>query len=179
MAGRVGARFALGNAFVREGRAAAAIPPLEAARALSAEYELENWKPAVLSALGAAHVATGRIAEGRREIEEAVRYAEAARILSGHSMWLVYLGEALLRDGRPAEARAQAQRALEYARRRDERGFEAWASLQLGAAAAATGDAGAATEAYRTALGMAEELGMRPLADRCRAALTHPQGEIR
>jgi tetratricopeptide (TPR) repeat protein len=176
---RVGARFALGNAFIREGRAAAAIPPLEAARALSAEYELENWKPAVLSALGAAHVATGRIAEGRREIEEAVRYAEAARILSGHSMWLVYLGEALLRDGRPAEARAQALRALEYTRRRDERGFEAWATLLLGAAAAATGDAGAATEAYRTALGMADELGMRPLADRCRAALAPRQGEIR
>ena len=175
---RVGARFALGNAFLREGRPAAAVPPLEGAVTLSAEYELENWRPAVLAALGAAHVATGRVAEGRRLIEDAVRHAEAARILSGHSMWLVYLGESLLRDGRPAEARAQALRALEHARRRDERGFEAWAHWLLGAIAAAGEDA-AATDAYRTALDAAEELGMRPLAERCRAALAHPQGDIR
>ena len=176
---RVGARFALGNAFLREGRAAAASAPLEAAVALSAEYELENWKPAVLATLGATHVATGRVAEGRRLIEEAVRYSEAAHILSGHSMWLVYLGEALLREGRVAEARAQALLAREYARRRHERGFEAWAAWLLGAAAAAGGQDAAAADALRAAHGAAEELGMRPLAERCRVELAHRQGDKR
>jgi tetratricopeptide (TPR) repeat protein len=175
---RVGARFALGNARLREGRPGDAITPLESARALSAEYELENWKPAVLSTLGAAYAGAGRVEEGRRLIEDAVRYSEASHILSGHSMWLVYLGEALLRGGRRDEAMAEGLRARQLARVRDERGFEAWAIRLLGAVAEETGDMRAAAEWYRQALDAAVALDMRPLAERCRAEMAR-SGEDR
>jgi len=176
---RVGARFALGNVRLREGRPADAIAPLENARALSAEFELENWKPAVLSTLGAVYVAAGRIDEGRRLIADVVRYSEASHILSGHSMWLVYLGEALLHEGRLDEARTEGLRARQLARVRGERGFEAWAMRLLGAVAEETGDTRAAGEWYQQALDAAEALDMRPLAERCRAERAGSGGDRR
>lgn len=174
---RVGAQFSLGNAFLREGRPVRAIPLLEAAMALSVEYELQNWRPAVMATLGAAYVATGRPAEGRRVIEEAIRHAEAARILSGHSMWVVYLGVALLGAGRLAEARAQALRARDLARLRGERGFEAWASRLLAEIAARAGERAAALESYREAMAMALALDMRPLAGRCLVEISRVLGD--
>lgn len=174
---RVGARFSLGNTFLREGRAIDAVPVLETAMALSAEYELRNWRPAVMATLGAAYVATGRPTEGRRMIENAILHAEATRILSGHSMWVVYLGEALLSEGRPAEARVQALRAAELARTRGERGFGAWTTRLLGEIAAGTGERAAAFEAYREALGTADALDMRPLAGRCRTEMARLLGD--
>ncbi|HKZ03874.1 MAG TPA: AAA family ATPase, partial [Methylomirabilota bacterium] len=176
---RVGARFALGNARLHEGRPAAAIAPLENARALSAEFELENWKPAVLSTLGAAYVAAGRAEEGHRLIADVVRSAEASHILSGHSMWLVYLAESLQREGRLDEARDVALRARQLARVRGERGFEAWAMRRLGAVADETGDPRAAAEWYRRARDTAEALGMLPLAERCRAEMARSSGDRR
>ena len=176
---RVGARFALGNAYLRQGRPADAIAPLENARALSAEFELENWRPAVLSTLGAAYVAAGRVDEGRRLIEDVVRYSEASHILSGHSMWLVYLSEALLREGRFDEAQAEGLRARQLARARGERGFEAWAMRLLGAVAEATGEARAASEWYRQALDIAVALEMRPLAEHCRVERAGSSGDLR
>jgi len=174
---RVGAHFSLGNAFLREGRAGHAIPLLEAAMALSVEYELQNWRPAVMATLGAAYVATARPAEGRRVIEEAIRHAEAARILSGHSMWVVYLGEALLSVGRLGDARAQALRARDLARLRGERGFGACASRLLGEIAARAGERAVALESYREAMAMALALDMRPLAGRCLVEISRVLGD--
>ena len=173
-----GRDFGLGNALLREGRAVEAVPVLEAAMALSAEYELRNWRPAVMATLGAAYVATGRPTEGRRMIEETILHAETTRILSGHSMWVVYLGEALLSEGRPAEARVQALRARELARARGERGFEAWATRLLGEIVAGTGARAAAFEAYGDALGTAEALDMRPLVARCRTEMARLRGDV-
>jgi tetratricopeptide (TPR) repeat protein len=173
---RVTARFGLGNALLRQGRAEDAVAPLEVGVALCREFGLENWRPAVTATLGAAYGAVGRLEESRRLVEAAVAYAEADHILSSHTMWVVYLGESRLRDGRRHEALATARSAFALARERGERGFEAWAIRLLAEIEEERGDLDAAAAWYRQALAMALDLGMRPLADRCRAEMTRSRG---
>ena len=75
--------------------------------------------------------------------------------------------------GRPNEAAAVAKRALALALERAERGWQAWILRLQGdiAAGLETPDIARAEEAYRRALGLADELGMRPLVARCRLGL--------
>jgi tetratricopeptide (TPR) repeat protein len=82
----------------------------------------------------------------------------------GLAAWETYLGEAYLIAGRLDDAARLASHSLGLARERKERGFEAHA-LRLTAAVAARHErAGEAEDAYRRALALATELGMRPLA---------------
>jgi tetratricopeptide (TPR) repeat protein len=81
--------------------------------------------------------------------------------------------EAYLFARRPVEAGEAAGRALELARTRGERGIEARARQLLGDVAA-LGEPAQASDAeghYRAALGIAAELGMRPLIARCHFGL--------
>ena len=76
------------------------------------------------------------------------------------------------------EASHRADEALRLSRARGQRGYEALALYVLGLIESrrerrATA---AAVTFYREAMALADELGMRPLADRCRAALDQPGG---
>lgn len=84
-----------------------------------------------------------------------------------------FLGHGYLLAGRLDDAEACAMEALALARRGHERGIEAWA-LQLRAAILARRDPAAAdvaASAYREALALATDLGVRPLMVRCHAGL--------
>lgn len=86
----------------------------------------------------------------------------------GHALLLLQLGEAYRLGGRITDASVIAQHALDLARTHKERGHEAYA-LHLLAEIAAPGPGGARGDAealYGQALGLAEELSMRPLAAR-------------
>jgi tetratricopeptide (TPR) repeat protein len=91
----------------------------------------------------------------------------------GHSLRVVNLSEGYLIAGRVDEAIRLAERALQLSRDCKERGNEAWTLRLLGEIASRRQRRAAdpAGEHYRQALGLAEELGMRPLVAHCHLGL--------
>jgi len=86
---------------------------------------------------------------------------------------LAWLSEAYLLAGRMEDAIALAGRALELSREHKELGHQAWALRLFGEIAAQRDPPGVepAEDAYRQALALAEELGMRPLQAHCHLGL--------
>jgi DNA-binding SARP family transcriptional activator len=111
------------------------------------------------SVLGPALTLTGRATEAIPLLEEATELAGALA-----APVLGFLAEAYLAAGRAEEARASAGRAAALAEQRGERGWRAWALRALG-------DITAVEAPYRTALTLADECGMRPLAGHCHLGL--------
>jgi tetratricopeptide (TPR) repeat protein len=93
--------------------------------------------------------------------------------MGGHSLRVGYVSEAYLLAGRMQEALQLAGRALALSRDHKERGYQAWALRLLGEIAAhqAPPESEPAAHHYRQALGLAEELGMRPLVAHCHLGL--------
>ena len=116
-----------------------------------------------LAELDRASEALDRLAEGEPMLDQQV-----ARGLVGQSGWVYHaLGRACLRLGRLDDARRLARRAVECSRRHP--AFEGYARLLLGDIATRSGalDVESAEAEYRSALGLAERHGMRPLAAHC------------
>jgi tetratricopeptide (TPR) repeat protein len=101
----------------------------------------------------------------------------------GHRSWIIpFLADAYLVLGRIAQAREQAEQAVVLARAHPQRGWEAWGLKLLGDVRANEaaqidrhgvdqGGAEQAGDAYRQALALATELGMRPLVAHCHFGL--------
>jgi hypothetical protein len=108
-------------------------------------------------------------------LTEAVSQANATKSILGHSLRLAYLGEAVFLMGRTEEALQHTHCALEISRTQRERGHEAYVLRLLAGIAAHQDqeplDVEAATAAYRLALGLTEERGMRPLTAQCHLGL--------
>jgi tetratricopeptide (TPR) repeat protein len=125
--------------------------------------------PAAASMLGLTYSIAGRDVDAIPLLEEAVACSRWSWI---HSQPLVCLGEGYLLAGRRDAAESQAVQALAVARARGERGIEAWALRLLGETAAQSDAAQPrADDHYREALGVATELGMRPLIAHCHLGL--------
>ena len=118
--------------------------------------------------LGLAYARTGRLAEGITLLEQA---AEIALVLG--TPVLGFLGEAYLLAGQLEDAYAVSHRALQLSLERGERGWQAWSLRLLGEAVASRdpADVESADAAYRRAMVLADELGMRPLVARCQLGL--------
>jgi hypothetical protein len=86
---------------------------------------------------------------------------------------LLFLGEAGLLAGQVPGAAQTARQALEQARSRRERGWEAWILRLLGDVVHHREPAhiARAGHLYQESLGLAEELGMRPLVARCHLSI--------
>ena len=104
--------------------------------------------------------------------------ADRLRFFFGHSQWVAWLAHAHLLAGQMDEARRRGDEALRLSRERGQRGYEALALYVLGQIESRRErhTPAAAVTLYGEALALADELGMRPLADRCRAALDPPGG---
>jgi len=157
---------------LRQGRADEAISLLEQLREINmvgsapVVFPINEWFLAYAYAL----VGHPDAADLLRRME---RLTDDARFTYSYPFWLTLLGEGYLLLGEVEEALARADRALELSRKRGERGNEGW-SLRL------TGDALSAlrprsereiADSYRSALAIAEELGMRPLVAHCHLGL--------
>jgi tetratricopeptide (TPR) repeat protein len=105
--------------------------------------------------------------------EEAVALSASLKRASWHALLVARLADAHLAAGRVQRAREVVIDALEQARRRKERGDEATILTVVGKieSDADHGDSGMALAAYREALTLANELGMRPLVARCHLGL--------
>jgi tetratricopeptide (TPR) repeat protein len=121
--------------------------------------------------LGSAYVLSGRTAEGLPLLEQAVEQAASLPVCQSGVM--INLGQGYLLAGRSEDAMRLAESARELTRERKERGLEARAQWLLGEIAAQPdGREVEKPEAhYRQAMGLATELGMRPLVAHCHLGL--------
>jgi class 3 adenylate cyclase/tetratricopeptide (TPR) repeat protein len=119
------------------------------------------------SYLGYALALVGRTAEGVPLLEQSTSPAIAKAFVARHSLRVAYLGEGYLLSGRVDAAAAAATHALELARNHKERGHEAYALRLLGEVMTQCNEPAQAETHYRDAVGLAQKLGMRPLAAHC------------
>ncbi|MGQ0579153.1 MAG: adenylate/guanylate cyclase domain-containing protein [Betaproteobacteria bacterium] len=176
------ARFGLGYAHLRHGNFAAATRVLEPGLALCRATEIRFALPYFAASLGSAYLWSGRASEAVPLLEEAVTAYTAMRILGLRSWIITALAEGYLVLGRIAEAREQTEQAVALAHAHPQRGWEASCLKLLGDIHARAPvevkhggvDQSAdeqAADAYRQALALATELGMRPLVAHCHFGL--------
>jgi tetratricopeptide (TPR) repeat protein len=164
------AQTALGHTYLVAGRLEEALAALAPALDVIEARALPTWWPWAASLRGHALALSGRVDEGRALLEQAVARAEALPFLFGHTQWVAWLAHATLLAGRVEAAHGLAERSLALARQRGERGYEAW-TLQVLAEIEAQRKPDAVRPLLHQALALAEALGMRPLAERCRTVL--------
>jgi class 3 adenylate cyclase/tetratricopeptide (TPR) repeat protein len=169
----VTASWGLASLHIVKGEAREALAILEHALSLSHEMSLGALTPGVKGSLGYALAVSGRVSDGLAMVQEAIETAESAGRLAFHALLVTYAGEVLLLAERLEDARAHAEKALALARDRGERGVEARALCLMGDIAGRTdpGATDACASKYEEALALAGQLGMRPLATRCRSCL--------
>src|SRR2546426_1102762 len=157
-----------GFVHLRSGRFDRAIAAAERAVELCRGRDFSALSAIPASILGPAYMSTGRPGEAIPLLERAI---EIASVLG--APMLGFLGEAYLLSGRTDDAQGVATRALGLSVEREERGWEAWTLRLLGEVAARREgpQVEAAADAYRRAMRVAEELGMRPLIGRCHLGL--------
>jgi class 3 adenylate cyclase/tetratricopeptide (TPR) repeat protein len=160
----------LGYAHGGRGDIEQAVDLSERSLKLAREHEVRNLIRAASGCLGAAYTLAGRATEAVALLEEAVEGPSTTRM---DFFALVALGRSYLAAGRVDDAIGRAREALAMCRKQTMRNLEA-STLHLLGDIAATVRPPALDEAgqhYRQALGLAEELGMRPLAAHCHLAL--------
>jgi class 3 adenylate cyclase/tetratricopeptide (TPR) repeat protein len=163
----------LGNVCVAKGDFDRAVAVLERGVSREASEPRTGAWPFVASALGSAYTHAGRLVEALPLLEASVERAAAMKLKANQSIRLVRLAEAHVRAGRPESAFPLAAQALDLAQEHRERGHETHA-LRLLASIEIERKAPAldrAEEGYRKALGLAEQLGMRPLQGHCHLGL--------
>ena len=163
----------IGLVWIRRGRLARAVLPLERGMEACRRKHLTVWLPIPLSLLGLAFVRMGHVVEGLRLLEESVALSRELGIRAYLSAWLVNLAEGLLAAGQAGRARETAGQALELARECGERGHQAQALQMLGdiAAHGPRPDVAEARARYAEAMRLAEELGLQPLVASCHSSL--------
>jgi len=166
----IAANSGVGALYLGQGNFERAIPLFERGHSLTQVAEIAAWFPIVASQLGYTYALSGRLAEGLRLLEDAVEKGTSFAFLS---LFTGRLSEACLLAGRMDDAAKLANRALSLSRDRKERGYEAWTSRLLGEIASRPDapNVQMAEGHYRQAIGLARELGMRPLQAQCHLGL--------
>jgi len=160
-----------GAVLVRARRGAEAIAVLEPAIPVCREKRFVGQLINALNYLAAAYVLAGRAGDAVAPAEESIALQNLARVSVGQTIQHTTLVSAHTAGGDLERAAAHLETALGFAERQGERGAEGWARLAGAELARARGDRAAAVRHLDEAQEIAEELGMRPLLERCRAAL--------
>ena len=156
----------VGMVYLRQGNAAAAMPPLEQGLQVCHTFGFTALLfHGIAASLGAAYALVNRTAEAIPLLRKVADQAASMKLVSDHLLGAIPLGEALLSTGRIEDAAQLGRHALDLARQHKQRGHEVYALRLLGEVAAQQDppDVKAAGEHYRSALALAHELGMRPL----------------
>jgi tetratricopeptide (TPR) repeat protein len=136
-------------------------------------WNFQIYFPWAAGQFGHSLTLTGSLSEGLQFLENALKRAVAISFMTGYSLFLTWLGEAHLLAGRMEEAARVAEQALSRCRDCGEQGNMAWALRLLGEIASYPDrpDVEKAENYYRQAMGLAEELNMRPLIAHCHLGL--------
>jgi tetratricopeptide (TPR) repeat protein len=166
------AYLGLGFLHLRQGDLPQAIAWLEKGLKICQTTDVSLQLQSAVGALGYAYTLSGRLAEAQPLLEQAIELT-AARRMSPYPLWAAHLGEASLLAGRLEEAHQLAEHALARARDTKQQAYEAYALRLYGEIAAQRTplQVEPAETAYRQALALAEELGMRPLQGHCHLGL--------
>jgi tetratricopeptide (TPR) repeat protein len=123
--------------------------------------------------LGEAYARSGRVAEGVALLEQAAGQFAAMKMMGWYPGTVTSLSAAYVLAGRLADAGQSIERALELSRVHKQRAVEADALRVVGDihAGQVPPDVEAADAAYREAMTLADELGMRPLVAHCHLGL--------
>jgi len=147
-----------------------AIPALERALGIATESSMPAMGRPTMAHLGLAYGLIGRVEEATAVVEDGRGEAVGHRWNAFLPLTECVLALAYLLGGRIVEAEQAATRALELAQRQEQRGSEARALWTLGEITTRSAPAEAEGR-YRSALALADELGMRPLVAQCRLGL--------
>jgi len=163
----------LGTVHLRRGDLSEAIATLERAVRTCRTGDVPVIFALAASPLGSAYCLTGKAEAALDLLKEAIEQAIAIGDPFGHWLRAAGRAEAYLLLGRAGEALPLAQRGVEISKAVKGRGVMGWALRLMGEVAAAQTPplVDEAEAAYRDALRMAHEMGMRPLAARCRLGL--------
>src|SRR5262249_5990964 len=125
----------------------------------------------ILEALGTAYVAEGRHNEGLPLLENALDIHRRLRGGAGQSVRWSSLSSAYLLAGRIATATEAAPHPFKLAERYGERGHRAYALHALGCVMIASESLETARQAYADAIGLSQDLQMRPVSARSQLGL--------
>jgi tetratricopeptide (TPR) repeat protein len=156
----------VGMVYLRQGHAAAAIPPLEQGLEVCHAIGFTALTfHGIAASLGAAYALANRAAEGTPLLRKVSDQAAAMKLVSDHLLGAIPLGEVALATGQIEEAAQLARHALGLARQHKQRGHEVYSLRLLGEAATCRDpfDGQEAEVYFRSAIALADELGMRPL----------------
>jgi len=98
--------------------------------------------------------------------------------MAGQAMRVAWLSGAYILADRLDEAEAFARRGLELTDESKDQGTRAWLLEILGDVKVRRGSINTAEASYQAALGLAQELGMRPLQAHCHLALGNVSAQV-
>jgi tetratricopeptide (TPR) repeat protein len=127
----------------------------------------------IAASLGAAYALANRTAEAIPLLRRVADQSASMKLVSDHLLGAIPLTEVWLATGRIEDAAQLAKQSLDLACKHKQRGHEVYARRLLGEVAARRDptDVQEAKAHYRGALGLADELGMRPLSAHCHLGL--------
>jgi class 3 adenylate cyclase/tetratricopeptide (TPR) repeat protein len=163
------ASYGLGLLSLCKGDLPKAVPLLERAMGICQEADLRLFVPRMAAALGGAYTLAGRGADAVALLTPALDLTMATEMAGFRGLCGIPLGEVHLRAGRLEDAYAIVERTLVLAREHHEQGNQAHALRLLGEIVAERdpSDIALVKSHYHQALGLAEELNMRPLVAHC------------
>jgi tetratricopeptide (TPR) repeat protein len=163
--------FGIGIPYLARGDTARAIPPLERCVALCQATDIRLWLGEIAADLGLAYARAGRINDALPVLAFALKEAATTGLRYTYARQHAVIGEAYLLAGQPNEAARVATVALEAARAQKQFGQEAAALWLWGEIARCALDGQRAEADYQHAMGLALEIGLRPLVAHCHSGL--------
>jgi tetratricopeptide (TPR) repeat protein len=163
----------VGWLYLRQGDVHTAIAVHERGLALCQSANNPMNATPLAASLGAAYALAGRAAEAHPLLDQTLERLATGSHMVAHALVLTEVSEALLLVSRVEDAGTLASRLLELSRTHRGHGYQAHAFRLLGDVAMRREppEVEQATQHYRQALTLAEELGMRPLQAHCRRGL--------
>jgi class 3 adenylate cyclase/tetratricopeptide (TPR) repeat protein len=175
------AYYGVGVLFLIKGDFDKAIPVLERGLKVCQDAEIPVHRPLIDSCLGSAYASVGRLDEALPLLDRAVEDTAWMRRIGGQALRMAWVSGAYMLAGRTDAAEAFARRGLELSGKSKDKGSRAWLLQILGDLTARRSPlkADQAEANYAEALGLARELGMRPLQAHCHLGLGHVHAQVK
>ncbi|PYJ79316.1 MAG: hypothetical protein DME69_05220 [Verrucomicrobia bacterium] len=175
------AYYGVGVLFLIKGDFDKAIAVLERGLKVCQDAEIPVHRPLIDSCLGSAYASIGRVDGALRLLDRAVEDTAWMRRMGGQALRMALVSEAYMLAGRTDSAEALARRGLELSGKSKDKGSRAWLLRILGDLTARRSPLKAeqAEANYAEALGLARELGMRPLQAHCQLGLGYVHAQVK